>query len=47
MKKSYHSIMVPTAEAKITRQMQRLENWWVPTPVEKVNAPDASQGFKR
>jgi hypothetical protein len=29
MKKSYHSIMVPAAEAKMTRQMLRLEDWWV------------------
>jgi hypothetical protein len=37
--------MVPAAEAKITRQMLRLENWWASTTVEKVNAAGASAGF--
>jgi hypothetical protein len=37
--------MVPAAEAKITRQMLRLENVWVSTACEKLNAADASSGF--
>jgi len=38
--------MVPAAEAQITRQMLRLENRWVSTACEKVNAAGASAGFK-